>query len=50
MAGTDRVTPALPATGEPFAAVAETHSAVVFFAGDRAYKLNRRFAPMSISA
>jgi hypothetical protein len=25
----------------PFAAVAETHSAVVYFAGDRAYKLKR---------
>ena len=29
------------AGGEPFAAVAETHSAVVFFAGDRAYKLKK---------
>ena len=27
--------------GEPYAAVAETHSAVVFFAGDRAYKLKK---------
>ncbi len=26
---------------EPYAAVAETHSAVVFFAGDRAYKLKK---------
>jgi aminoglycoside phosphotransferase family enzyme len=30
--------------GEPFAAVAETHSAVVFFAGDRAYKLKKSAA------
>jgi uncharacterized protein len=28
-------------TGQPFAAMAETHSAVVFFAGDRAYKLKK---------
>lgn len=27
--------------GEPWAAVAETHSAVVFFAGDRAWKLKK---------
>jgi uncharacterized protein len=27
--------------GEPFAAAAETHSAAVYFAGDRAYKLKR---------
>jgi aminoglycoside phosphotransferase family enzyme/predicted kinase len=47
----DRATPALPETGtgsyragEPFAAVAETHSAVVFFAGDRAYKLKKPVA------
>lgn len=26
---------------EPYAQVAETHSAVVFFAGDRAYKLKK---------
>lgn len=26
---------------EPYAAVSETHSAVVFFAGDRAYKLKK---------
>ena len=26
---------------EPYAALAETHSAVVFFAGDRAYKLKK---------
>ena len=58
MTGADRPTPALPATanadcragegsgcaGEPFAAVAETHSAVVFFAGDRAYKLKKPVA------
>ncbi len=30
-----------PATEEPYAAVAETHSAVVFFVGDRAYKLKK---------
>lgn len=30
--------------GEPFAAVAESHSAVVFFAGDRAYKLKKPVA------
>ncbi len=52
MTGADRLTPAPPAAGdayghacadagEPFAAVAETHSAVVFFAGDRAYKLKK---------
>ncbi len=52
MTGPDRLTPPPPATGdadggggagtgEPFAAVAETHSAVVFFAGDRAYKLKK---------
>lgn len=28
-------------TSQPFAAMAETHSAVVFFAGDRAYKLKK---------
>jgi aminoglycoside phosphotransferase family enzyme/predicted kinase len=28
-------------TGQPFAAMAETHSAVVFFAGDHAYKLKK---------
>ena len=46
-----RLTPAPPADGgtdagggEPFAAVAETHSAVVFFAGDRAYKLKKQVA------
>jgi aminoglycoside phosphotransferase family enzyme/predicted kinase len=55
MTGADRLAPALPATadadgragegaGEPFAAVAETHSAVVFFAGDRAYKLKKPVA------
>jgi uncharacterized protein len=27
--------------GEPFAAAAETHSAAVYFAGDRAYKLKK---------
>jgi aminoglycoside phosphotransferase family enzyme len=27
--------------GEPWAAVAETHSAVVFFAGDQAWKLKK---------
>ena len=31
-------------TGVPYAAVAETHSAVVFFAGDRAYKLKKPVA------
>jgi hypothetical protein len=31
-------------TGEAYAAVAETHSAVVFFAGDRAYKLKKPVA------
>ena len=31
--------------GEPFAAVAETHSAVVFCAGDRAYKLKKPVVP-----
>jgi aminoglycoside phosphotransferase family enzyme/predicted kinase len=31
--------------GEPFAAVTETHSAVVFFAGDRAYKLKKPVNP-----
>ena len=55
MTGADQLTSALPATanadcrageaagcgGESFAAVAETHSAVVFFAGDRAYKLKK---------
>src|SRR5271166_3771383 len=52
MTGADRLTPAPPAAGdayghacadagEPFAAIAETHSAVVFFAGDRAYKLKK---------
>src|SRR5271169_6320509 len=51
MTGPDRLTPPPSATGdadgggagagEPFAAVAETHSAVVFFAGDRAYKLKK---------
>ncbi len=30
-----------PGGDEPFAAVAETHSGVVFFAGDRAYKLKK---------
>ena len=55
MTGADRLMPAVPAAGdadgragagagEPFAAVAETHSAVVFFAGDRAYKLKRPVA------
>ena len=58
MAGTDRAMSAPSATGtascrageatdpagEPFAAVAETHSAVVFFAGDRAYKLKKPVA------
>jgi uncharacterized protein len=58
MARADRVTSAPTATGtasrsageatdpagEPFAAVAETHSAVVFFAGDRAYKLKKPVA------
>jgi len=51
MTGTARLTPAPPAdggtdagAGEPFAAVAETHSAVVFFAGDRAYKLKKQVA------
>src|SRR5208282_3092447 len=58
MIGADRLTSALPAAGdaacgagevsgcagEPFAAVAETHSAVVFFAGDRAYKLKKPVA------
>ncbi len=58
MAGADRVTSVPAATGtaasraagaparagEPFAAVAETHSAVVFFAGDRAYKLKKPVA------
>lgn len=33
--------PAEPRTGEPWAGVAESHSAVVFFAGDRAYKLKK---------
>ena len=33
----DRTRPA----GEPYADLAETHSAVVFFAGDRAYKLKK---------
>jgi len=52
MTGPDRLAPPPPAAGyadgraagcagEPFAAVAETHSAVVFFAGDRAYKLKK---------
>ena len=51
MIGADRLMPPPPAAGdadgggagagEPFAAVAETHSAVVFFAGDRAYKLKK---------
>ena len=55
MTGADQLASALPATanadcrageaagcgGESFAAVAETHSAVVFFAGDRAYKLKK---------
>jgi len=52
MTGPDRLTQPSSATGdadggggagagEPFAAVAETHSAVVFFAGDRAYKLKK---------
>ena len=55
MTGADQLTSALPATanadcrageaagcgGKSFAAVAETHSAVVFFAGDRAYKLKK---------
>src|SRR6516162_8464615 len=27
--------------GEPFAAAAETHTAAVYFAGDRAYKLKK---------
>ena len=58
MARADRVTSAPTATGtayrragdapgragEPFAAVAETHSAVLFFAGDRAYKLKKPVA------
>ena len=30
--------------GEPYAALAETHSAVVFFVGDRAYKLKKPVA------
>ena len=55
MTGPDWSALALPATAnadcrageaaacadEPFAAVAETHSAVVFFAGDRVYKLKK---------
>src|SRR5271165_2460193 len=52
MTGPDRLAPPPPAAGdadgraggcagEPFAVVAETHSAVVFFAGDRAYKLKK---------
>ena len=32
---------------EPYAAVSETHSAVVFFAGDRAYKLKK---PVSLGS
>src|SRR5271157_6335847 len=52
MTGPDRLAPPPPAAGdadgraggcagEPFATVTETHSAVVFFAGDRAYKLKK---------
>ena len=33
--------PAASSPAEPYADVAETHSAVVFFAGDRAYKLKK---------
>ncbi len=47
MTSTDRQAPPAAddaAASEPFAAVTETHSAAVFFAGDRAYKLKKPVA------
>jgi uncharacterized protein len=38
---TEREWPAADRSAEPWADVAETHSAVVFFTGDRAYKLKK---------
>lgn len=38
---TDRDSPRQAPDQEPYAGVAETHTAVVFFAGDRAYKLKK---------
>ena len=38
---TERQWPAADRSAEPWADVAETHSAVVFFTGDRAYKLKK---------
>jgi uncharacterized protein len=40
-AGDDHEGNGVVMTGQPFAALAETHSAVVFFAGDHAYKLKK---------